>query len=236
MTTATVHLAVYDTLADWEVGHATAHIAKRDWQRQPGRYRVATVGATLDPVTTMAGVRITPDVALADLRPADSAMLILPGADTWLDGSNAAFAGKAAELLAAGVPVAAICGATFGLAAAGLLDGRRHTSNAARVPRRLRLRGRRRYVDELAVTDGDLITGSGAAPVEFAREVLARLESTHPTSWPPGTSSTASTTPPASSSSWPGRRERPEAAPRRRRRETPAAPTADRLPGTCRRS
>ena len=42
-----------------------------------------------------------------------------------------AFAGKAAEFLDAGVPVAAICGATAGLAAEGLLDDRRHTSNAA---------------------------------------------------------------------------------------------------------
>jgi hypothetical protein len=40
-----VHMAVYDTLADWEVGHATAHINSDDWQREPGRYRVRTVGA-----------------------------------------------------------------------------------------------------------------------------------------------------------------------------------------------
>ena len=40
-----VHMAVYDTLADWEVGHATAHINGDDWQREPGRYRVRTVGA-----------------------------------------------------------------------------------------------------------------------------------------------------------------------------------------------
>ncbi len=26
MTTTTVHVAVFDTLADWEIGYATAHI------------------------------------------------------------------------------------------------------------------------------------------------------------------------------------------------------------------
>jgi putative intracellular protease/amidase len=171
-----VHMAVYDTLADWEVGFATAHINKKDWQREPGRYAVATVGETGEPVTTMGGVRITPDMALGELRRQDSAMLILAGADTWLeDGGNAAFARKAREFLDAGVPVAAICGATGGLAAEGLLDDRRHTSNAAEFLAATGYGGGDRYVDAPAVTDGDLVTASATAPVEFAREVLARL-------------------------------------------------------------
>jgi putative intracellular protease/amidase len=177
MTATKVHVAVYDTLADWEVGFATAHINKQTWQRQPGRYAVVTVGESRAPATTMGGVRITPDMSLADLRPQDSAMLVLAGADTWLEaGGNAAFAGKAREFLEAGVPVAAICGATAGLAAEGLLDDRRHTSNAAEFLAATGYGGAKRYVDEPAVTDGDLITASATAPVEFAREVLARLD------------------------------------------------------------
>jgi putative intracellular protease/amidase len=103
-------------------------------------------------------------------------MLVLPGADTWLeDGGNAAFAWKARDFLDAGVPVAAICGATWGLAAEGLLDDRRHTSNAAEFLAATGYGGGDRYVDAPAVTDGDLVTASATAPVEFAREVLARL-------------------------------------------------------------
>jgi putative intracellular protease/amidase len=177
MTATNVHMAVYDTLADWEVGFATAHINKPSWQRQPGRYAVVTVGQSREPVTTMGGVRIMPDMSLADLRPHDSAMLILAGADTWLEGGgNAAFAGKAREFLEAGVAVAAICGATAGLAAEGLLDDRRHTSNAAEFLAATGYGGADRYVDEPAVTDGDLITASATAPVEFARDVLGRLD------------------------------------------------------------
>ena len=37
--TLTVHLAIYDTLSDWEAGYATAHINNGAWQREPGRYR-----------------------------------------------------------------------------------------------------------------------------------------------------------------------------------------------------
>ncbi|WP_309056600.1 DJ-1/PfpI family protein, partial [Streptomyces sp.] len=76
----TVHLAVYDTLADWETGHATAWLARAG-------HTIRTVGpAAGEPVTTLAGIRIVPDLALGDLRPEDSALLILPGADTYDEG------------------------------------------------------------------------------------------------------------------------------------------------------
>lgn len=170
-----VHTAVYDTMADWEVGFATAHINNPAWQREPGCFQVRTVGATPAPVSSMGGLRITPDVVLDDLRPEDSALLILPGAETWLTGGNVEFAGKARQFLDAGVPVAAICGATVGLAVEGLLDDRGHTSNAAEVMLAMGYQGSDRYVDRPAVTDGDLITASSVAPVEFAREIFARL-------------------------------------------------------------
>ena len=170
-----VHTAVYDTMADWEVGYATAHINTGAWQREPGRFRVRTVGATSAPVTSMGGFRVSPDVALDDLRPEESAMLILPGAETWLTGGNEAFAREARLFLDAGVPVAAICGATVGLAVEGLLDDRSHTSNAAEVLVGVGYGGADRYVDQPAVTDRDLITASSVAPVDFAREIFARL-------------------------------------------------------------
>ena len=103
MTTETVHLAVYDTLADWEFGYATAQINTPQFQKEPGRYQVRTVGATLDPVTSIGGLRITPDLVLADVDPADSAMLILPGAGTWESGGNSVFAVAARRWLDAGV-------------------------------------------------------------------------------------------------------------------------------------
>ncbi|MGY1977277.1 type 1 glutamine amidotransferase family protein [Nocardia gipuzkoensis] len=175
MTAKTVHMAVYDTLADWEVGAATAHINKPSWHREPGTWQVRTVGLSAEPITTMGGMRIVPDVVLADLTPADSAMLILPGAETWEGPELDPFTHKAREFVAAGVPVAAICGATFGLAKAGLLDNRKHTSNVAEFLLYSGYSGADHYVEAPAVTDGDVITASGSAPFEFAREVLGRL-------------------------------------------------------------
>jgi putative intracellular protease/amidase len=170
-----VHVAVFDTLADWEIGYAIAHIRRDEWQRQPGRYSVVTVGPARDQVTTMGGLRITPDIALPDLRPDDSGMLILAGGDRWAEESMAGFRAAARRFLAAGVPVAAICGATYGLALEGLLDDRAHTSNAPEYLAYSGYAGGRRYVAEPAVADGDLITASATAPVHFAQAIFSRL-------------------------------------------------------------
>jgi putative intracellular protease/amidase len=173
----TIHLAVYDTLADWETGHAIAHLRNSAYQREPGLYEVVTVAESTAPVTTSGGVRILPDITLDGLEPGDSAMLILPGADLWDQGGNTAFTAKARAFLDAGVPVAAICGATAGLAREGLLDDREHTSAVLPyLQAQPGYGGEKHYVDRPAVTDGDLITAGPTAPVEFAREIFARLD------------------------------------------------------------
>jgi putative intracellular protease/amidase len=171
-----VHLAVYEALADWEHGHLIARLNSPRWQREPGTHAVATVSETGEPVTTMGGVRIVPDVALADLDPAASAMLVLPGADSWDEGQNGGFAQAARRFLEDGVPVAAICGGTFGLAREGLLDERDHTSNAPAYLEATGYAGSAHYRDGPVVTDGDLITAGATASLEFAKEALARLD------------------------------------------------------------
>jgi putative intracellular protease/amidase len=175
MTATPVHVAVFDTLADWEIGYATAHIRNGLWQREPGRYSITTVGPTREPVTTMGGLRITPDIALEELRPHDSSMLILAGGERWAEESMVGFRAAARRFLATGVPVAAICGATLGLALEGLLDDRAHTSNAAEYLAYSGYAGRDRFVAEPVVVDGDLITASSVAPVHFAQAIFDRL-------------------------------------------------------------
>jgi putative intracellular protease/amidase len=87
----------------------------------------------------------------------------------------AGFRAAARRFLAAGLPVAAICGATFGLALEGLLDDRPHTSNAAEYLAYSGYAGRDRFVAEPVVVDGDLITASAVAPVHFAQAIFGRL-------------------------------------------------------------
>lgn len=169
MTSKSVHLAVYDTYADWETGHATAHLARAG-------HRITTVGPSTRPVRSIGGLRVQPDLALDDVRPEDSSLLILPGADLWDTSDDLApFARTAREFLDAGVPVAAICGATAGLAREGLLDDRAHTSAVSFYLAATGYGGGERYVDADAVTDGRLITAGPTEPVAFAREIFRML-------------------------------------------------------------
>lgn len=172
MNATTVHLAVYDDFADWEPGYATSQLTQHG-------YTVRTVGLTTDPVTTMGGIRIQPDLAIDELTSeaiADSALLLLTGSSRWDTGDELApFAAKARDFLDSGVPVAAICGATLGLARAGLLDDRDHTSAVSFYLATSGYQGAGRYREADAVTDGDLITAGPTEPIAFAREIFARL-------------------------------------------------------------
>ncbi|MFG1946022.1 type 1 glutamine amidotransferase family protein [Nonomuraea sp. NPDC048826] len=173
-----IHVAAYDTMADWEVGHATAHLRTGRLHRDGEGCEIAMVGLTREPVTSMGGLRITPDLALDDLSPERSALLILPGAELWdVADDLVPFARTARAFLDAGVPVAAICGATAGLAREGLLDERAHTSAAVQyLQAQEGYSGAARYVEADAVTDGDLITAGPTEPVAFAREIFRRLD------------------------------------------------------------
>ena len=173
MKTHTAHLGVYDTLADWEVGHLIAELRTGRFTGTP--WNIVTVAESREPITTMGGLRILPDLLLEDLDPDSSNLLILPGADMWDAGGGGVFAATAARFLDAGVPVAAICGATVGLARAGLLDKRNHTSAAAGYLMATGYEGGDHYVDERAVVDADLITAGPQSPVQFARATLRRL-------------------------------------------------------------
>jgi len=172
----TVHLFVFDTLADWETGFAVAGLNNPAFQAQPGRFRVATVGSSKAPVVTIGGVTILPDLALEELTPDHSAMLILPGGGGWDQGGNTAALDLTKRFLAAGVPVAAICGATSGLARAGILDNLRHTSNAREYLAATGYRGAALYQDQPAVTDANVITAGSTAPIEFAYEIFKKLD------------------------------------------------------------
>ena len=168
----TIALYATDTMADWEYGYLTAGLAMAR-EQDPDANRLIVASETGEAVTTMGGLRITPDVAVADLPTLDA--LILPGADSWDSGHDTVLK-VAAELVASGKPVAAICGATFGLARTGLLDDRPHTSNAAEfLTQATEYRGAEHYRDEKAVSDGTVITAGGVHPLKFAKLVFERL-------------------------------------------------------------
>jgi putative intracellular protease/amidase len=160
-------------MADFEIGYLVSELRTGRYTGTP--FEIVSVGESDAPITTMGGLHVLPDIALADLDPATSDLLILAGAEMWDAGGGQAFADAARSFLEAGVPVAAICGATLGLARAGLLDDRNHTSAAPEYLAASGYCGSTRYRDERAVVDRGLITAGPQSPVQFACATLEHL-------------------------------------------------------------
>ena len=174
-----VYIYVQDTWSDWEAGYTTAELNSGRFFKNKGEHLIVkTVGLTKDPITTMGGMSITPDLTLRAVTVESSAMLILVGGDTWQDPKHQPVVTKARELLDANANVAAICGATSALAEAGLFDQRPHTSNGIEYLKMVapHYQGNAYYQEDRAVADGNLITASSAGPLQFARSILERLE------------------------------------------------------------
>jgi len=183
MAAKTVYMYVPENMADWEPGYAIAELRQGNIFR-PGipRFEVRTFSLSGGPAVSMGGLRITPDMGMSGVAPSGAALLLLPGSTVWAGPGQEAVMELAKSFVAAGVPVAGICGATFALARAGILDSRPHTSNALSVLKSLcpQYKGDAFYRDEPAVSGNGVITASGLAPLEFAREILKCLDVASP--------------------------------------------------------
>ena len=175
-----VYVYVQDTLADWEAGYTIAELhSGRFFKSAAAPLTVKTCALSRDPVTTLGGVRILPDLTVDEICLSEAALLILPGSDTWLTLQHNMILEKAADFLAAGIPVAAICAATVALGRVGLLNHHRHTSVDLEFLRMVggeAYSGSALYEQQPAVLDGNLITAAGTAPLEFACRIFERLD------------------------------------------------------------
>ncbi|MFF2017837.1 type 1 glutamine amidotransferase family protein [Paenibacillus sp. NPDC058177] len=175
----TVYLYVFDTMADWEIGYLTAELnSGRYYKKGLSPSKIVTVGNEKTPVTTMGGLKILPDIKLDECSIEGTDILILPGGETWTEAIHEPILDIAKKCLLGDILVAAICGATMGLAQAGLLNSRGHTSNDLDFLKMIcpTYTGEENYQMESAVTDGNLITASGTAPLEFSVHVLKALD------------------------------------------------------------
>ncbi|MET3666386.1 type 1 glutamine amidotransferase family protein [Caulobacter sp. 1776] len=157
--------------ADWEAGGVLVLL------REHLKVQIEIATPTGDPETSIGGVLAAADYRFDDPVLSDADVYILIGSDEWSKGENPAITALIRQAFADGKIVAGICAGTTALAHAGLFEGRKHTSNGKDwlegvVPG---YAGADHYVDSArAVTDGELVSASGLAPVTFAAAV-ARL-------------------------------------------------------------
>ena len=174
----TVYLYVFDTMSDWEIGYLIAELnSGRYYKKGLAPSKIVTMGIEKTPVTTMGGLKILPDIKLDEFSMESTDTLILPGGDTWTETIHQPILTIAQRCLKEGILVAAICGATMGLAQTGLLNSRPHTSNDLEYLKMIcpTYTGEKYYKMQSVVTDGKLITASGIAPLEFSVHVLKAL-------------------------------------------------------------
>jgi putative intracellular protease/amidase len=179
MQTKKAFLYVFNTMSDWEYGYLIAELnSRRYFKRDLAPLKVITVGANNEMITTMGGLSIKPDISLDECTLESKDLLILPGGTTWSEEIHQPILERIGQALKLGTVVAAICGATEALANMGYLDTRKHTSNNLEYTKMVcpNYNGEKFYEVGSAVSDGNLVTASGIAPLEFAMEVLKKLD------------------------------------------------------------
>jgi transcriptional regulator GlxA family with amidase domain len=141
------------------------------------RYEVCVVAPTLTAFTTESGVRMLPHLAAASVQQFNT--IIVPGGPGLREpGINAWAASWLLAQAARTSRMASVCTGVYGLAATGLLDGRRavthwkHVRHAAR-----RFPNVRFEADAIFLRDGDFFTSAGVtASIDLA---LAFVEADH---------------------------------------------------------
>ena len=164
-----------DRFADWEAGYACAELNK-----PTAGYTVKTMAAGSGTARSIGGWTVAADLAAdPDELPDGLQMLILVGGESWQEPRIADAAARLVDAcVARGVPVAAICGACTFLAERGYLDACDHTGNANWEFAQMapHYRGQERFKAQPVVDGGPFITANGAAGVDFACALCARLD------------------------------------------------------------
>lgn len=169
----TVYVQVFEGFADWQVALALAEV------RRPGDWDVRSVGFTDEPVMSMSGLQVLPDISMDAFDLDAAALLILPGGHRWQSAHIEQTAALARRVHDARAPVAAIDHGVLAVARAGLLDDCRHTGNwPGQIGREVpAYAGHDQYdANVLATSDGGVVTASHLGSIEFAREIIHTLD------------------------------------------------------------
>jgi len=126
----------------------------------------------------MGGLEILHDISLSEIIIGDVDILILPGGTAWEKGENNELDQLTKTLFEKGKTISAICAASTYLGQKGFLNKLQHTSNDLDYLKGIAPQnsGEKDYINSFAVTDQNIITANGIAPIEFAREIFEKVD------------------------------------------------------------
>lgn len=159
--------------ADWEAAYITSAVTMLG----QGQYDIKTVSTSKDFITSIGGFRVMPDYDITT-APDDYEALILIGGMTWRNADAKQVRPLVEDCQRKGKVLGGICDAVAYLAAVGALNDITHTSNDLYELKQWAAdsyTGEDKYIAKQAVSDGNVITANGTAPMEFAKEILCAL-------------------------------------------------------------
>ncbi len=167
-----IYVFIFDGFSDWEISYLTPEINKSE------QFELVYFSKNGKTITSMGGLQIKPTTSLNEINFKDIDMLILPGGPAWEKGENEEIIKLTKDVSEKGKPIAAICAATAYLGQLGLLNDLKHTSNDLNYLKGVAPKycGDENYQNSLAITDRNIITANGIAPIEFAKEIFKTIE------------------------------------------------------------
>ena len=169
----TILFVILPQYADWEAAYLASAIAMLAEEN----YEIRTVSLSQDAVTSIGGFRVLPDYDLKSV-PSDYEALILIGGMAWRDENAQQIKPLVTDCFRKGKVLGGICDASAFLGTAGVLNDVFHTSNDRDDLKQWAgsaYTGEEKFIAKQAVRDQNVITATGTAPMEFAKEVLLAL-------------------------------------------------------------
>lgn len=169
----TILFVILQQYADWEAAYISSAVSMLG----QGKYEIKTVSLSKDAIMSIGGFKVLPDYDVTSV-PADYEALILIGGMTWRSENTQQIKKLARDCFEKGKIIGGICDASAFLGTAGVLNDVFHTSNDLNDLKQWAgsaYTGEAKYIAKQAVSDKNVITANGTAPMEFAREILSAL-------------------------------------------------------------
>ena len=162
---------ILEQWADWEL----AYISSAVNMLGNGKFENKTVSLTKDTVLSIGGVKCLPDYDIQSV-PSEYDALILIGGMSWRNENAMQIKPLIDACIKKDKVLGAICDACRFLGSVGALNSAKHTANDLNeLKRYAAYNNEKGFIHKQAVSDNNIITANGTAPLEFAREVLKAL-------------------------------------------------------------